>query len=380
MGWDLLIDQPRVKKILEASIRSGRVAHAYLFTGPEGVGKFAAALELARAVNCDNPDGGSCGVCENCRHIASLQHPDVRLVFALPVGKNERAGDPPLAKLSDDEIGLIQEQIRLKAADPYRRMAVPRANAIKISSMREVRRESALSTFGRGRKVFIVIDADMMNEESSNALLKTLEEPAGDLLIILITSRGEKLLPTIVSRCQHIRFEPLQEEAIARALVDREKVGEAQAAAVASLANGSYTRALEYLHADLPGRRTEAVDFLRTALGKPRDELLNEIDRIAAQSDKSEVEDMLRLMLSWLREAMRIAEGLPGAESPGDDDSARRFARHYDGLDYAPVFGAIDRAISLINKNVYIPLILIDLAVQLRRLISVSAGDPAGSH
>lgn len=377
MSWDSLISQTRAINILSASIRSGRVAHAYLFTGPEGVGKFAAALELARAVNCDHPDGGPCGACGNCTRIAALQHPDVHLVFALPVGKNEKAGDPPLAKLTDDEIGLIQEQLRLKAANPYHRIVLPRANAIKISSMREVRKESSLGTFGNGRKAFIVIDADMMNDESSNALLKTLEEPASDLLIILITSRPESLLPTIISRCQQIRFDPLREEAIAGALVAREGIDPSQAAAVASLANGNYTRALEYLHADLAGRRAEAVNFVRTALGRSRSELLDEIERITTDYDKSEIEDLLRLMVSWLRQALRVAENVGGTAGGGDDDSVARFARRYEGLEYASVFEALDRAISLLDKNVYIPLILIDLAVQLRRLISARAGADA---
>ena len=378
MSWEQVIDQPRVKRILSAIVRGDRVAHAYLFTGPEGVGKYAAALELARAVNCDRPDGGPCGTCDNCKRIAALQYPDVHLVFALPVGKNEKAGDSPIARLADEDVTLIQEQLRLKAANSYHRIVLPRATTIKLSSMREVRRESALSSFGRGRKVFIILDAEMMNDESSNALLKTLEEPAGDLMIILITTRPELLLPTIISRCQLIRFDPPRDESIASALVEREHIEPAQAAAVASLAAGSYTRAIEYLHSDLAERRREAVDFLRTVLYRPRGELLDAIDHIAADLERSEVEDMLRLMLSWLREAMRASQGI--ATQGGDDDSVLKFARHYDRLDYEPIFGALDRAVSLIGKNVYIPLILIDLAVRLRNLISADAGAPADAY
>jgi len=96
-----------------------------------------------------------------------LQHPNMHLVFSLPVGKNEKYGDSPLAKLAEEEIAVIREQIRMKAGNSYHTIQIPKANTIKINSVREIRREVALTAFAQGKKVFIVLDAENLNDEAS---------------------------------------------------------------------------------------------------------------------------------------------------------------------------------------------------------------------
>src|SRR5437867_384275 len=160
MSWNSVIGQERARKILRSSIEQNRLAHAYLFTGPEGTGKSACAIELSKALNCLRGGSESCDQCESCLKFRSLQHPNVTLVFPLPAGKNEKLGDSPLERLSDDDIALIQDEIRKKASDPYHTISIPRANSIKINSIREIRRSSSLTLAEAGKRVFIVLDAD----------------------------------------------------------------------------------------------------------------------------------------------------------------------------------------------------------------------------
>ncbi len=375
MGWDSIIGQERVKNFFRASLERGRLAQAYLLTGPEGIGKYAVAIELARTVNCEKSRTESCGECRTCRMITSLQHPTFNLVIPLPVGKNEEKGDQPLAKLTEEDLTVIREQMRLKAANPYHPIVVPRATTIKINSIRDIRRGSSMAALdGKGTKVFVILEADAMSDDSANALLKTLEEPLPDTMLILTASHPDRLLQTIISRCQHVRFELLSEESIRNALISRENLNPGLAAVAARLGNGSYTQALRYCSSDLFDRRREAVEYLRTILARPRAEFSREIDRISSVYERPAIGELYSLMQDWLREALLADQGISGVVAEEEQEPFRKFTEYYRGSDYPGAIEALDHAISLLDKNVYIPLIHLDVASRLRRCIHPATG------
>lgn len=366
--WPRVIGQHRVKNNLLAVIKSGRLPHAYLFIGNEGVGKDAMALEFARVLLCSARGEEACDTCQSCQSLNSMQHPDVRFITALPTGKGEDKEDGPLDKLSAADISAIQEQYRLKAENPYHRISIPRANQIKINSVRDLRRESAMSSLYKGRRIFIISNADEMNDASMNTLLKTLEEPPPDTLIILTTARPELLLQTIISRCQTVRFEPLREQEIEQALVEREHVENSQAALVARLANGSYIQALELLQTDVGEMRTQVLDFVRTVVANKFTNLAEEIEKLSAGKDRERVVRFLSLMMIWFRDAYVM---MNGGEIINRDqsDALRRFVANFPHADVAGAMQAVDHSISLIYKNGYIPLTLFQLGVRLRRCV-----------
>jgi DNA polymerase-3 subunit delta' len=372
MSWNSIIGQKRVKDILHSALVRNRLAHAYLFSGPQGVGKDATAIELAKVLNCERADVEACDTCPSCMKLDKLQHPNVNLIIALPVGKNEKYGDSPLSKLADDDVAFIQQQLQQKADNLFHKISIPRANSIKINSIREIRKESSLTAFERGKKVFIIIDAENLSDESSNALLKTLEEPHENTLLILTTSQPDSLLPTILSRCQHIRFDLLTTDEIRSALFEREHVEAMKAELIAQLSHGSYSRALELTDSTPEEYRSEAVAFLRIALYKSRQELLQEIDRIFSEYQKGEVEEFLRHLQSWFHTAMTFKEQDERISSLVDSETIRKFIKHHQTLDYSVLFDIMERAISLLNKNVYIPLILLNLAIELQKNILAS--------
>lgn len=366
MSWDRVIGQERVKELLRRALKSGQVAHAYLLYGPEGVGKDALALEFARALNCAKKSDEACGVCDSCKKSATLQHPNIQLVFALPVGKNEEKGDGPLDKLAEDQIEAIQEQLRLKADNPYHRITVPKATFIKINSIREIKRQSAMSMFGEGRKVYLISNADEMNPEASNSLLKTLEEPSPNTVLILTTSQRDRLLPTIVSRCQLVQCDRLEETAIRDYLVRSEGLEERSATLLAKLADGSVTRALELLAVDVQSYREGIVAFLRAALSAKPSLVFTEIEKFSAGSDRNAVERMLRLLHIWLHEALLLRER--GKESNGIDDSdLQRFVERFPRANLVAALESVESGIALLSKNVYLPLILTNLSFDLKR-------------
>ncbi len=379
--WHRVIGQERVKRTLVSALHSGRLPHAYLFVGNDGVGKDAAALELARVMHCERGGEEACDTCPSCIRMHSLQHPDLRFVVALPVGKGEKSDDSPLEKLSSSEIDLIREQFKLKSENPYHRITIPKASIIKINSIRDVRRESSLSTTGPGRRVIIISRADEMGDAAANTLLKTLEEPGGNTMLILTTSHRDAMLQTILSRCQVVQFDPLTEEEIRSALIERKKVEPDQAALVARLANGSYAKALDLLQEDVGERRKQVVAFIRAALGNNVPVIADAVEELCAGRDRQRVIQFLNLMLIWVRDALVLLQG-GQVINLDQQDGLRKFVEKFPRADLVRVLENIEKAISLVEGNVYINLVMLQLAIQLRSNIqsATPAAYPASSE
>jgi DNA polymerase III subunit delta' len=374
MSWESVIGQQRVKKLLQSAIEREHLAHALLFFGPEGAGQDAVALELAKVLNCASHASVACDHCPDCLKNAEMQHPNVQLIFPLPVGKNEEAGDLPMAKLSPTELELVREQLRLKTANPYHAIVILKATLIKVNSIRDIRRSASMSAFSEGKKVYIISSADKMNDEAANALLKTLEEPLHDTVIILTTANPDQLLPTIVSRCQRIRFDKLSEADIRDGLVSRFNLDPEKAELLAEVAAGSYTRAVELIDADLSVYRDEIVDFLRTMLYRSREEFLKAIEEMTVGADRKEIERSLVLLQAWFHDALIAREGVHVRKHLTENTTLRKFIEVHPYADYGKVHEILSEAISSVNKNVYIPLILTVLAFKLRtNILSRSA-------
>ena len=367
MSWNQVIGQHRAKELLRRALKNGQIAHAYIFYGPEGIGKDATALEFAKALNCDTTSDEACDKCSSCAKAQRFQHPNIKMVYALPVGKTEKKGDDPIQVLSEEQLEGVHEQLRLKSENHYHRISVPRATFIKINSVRELKRQSAMSMFEKGRKVFLLFNADEMNEEASNSLLKTLQEPSRDTVLVLTTSHREMLLPTILSRCQIVPFDSLEVSDIREHLVSFDGIDRDQAELIAKLSEGSYARARELLSIDVNAERKEVVQFVRSALSARPSSILGDVERLSAGSNRDEAERSLRLLQVWLRDAMLLQERGTEANGHGADDVSR-FVEKFPHANLTSALDCVEASIALVGKNVYLPLILMTLAIDLKKL------------
>lgn len=232
-------------KALKRSIENGRVHHAYIFSGPEGVGKKLTAMALAKTLNCLEAHGDFCGHCASCKKIETGNHPDVKIIE-------------------------------------------PDGQLIKIDQIRELQKDLQFRPFEGKKRVFIIDGADRMGLPASNSILKTLEEPPRDSVLILITSNFHALLPTVVSRCQRLSFSSLPISVIEKMLVEKKGAGVAHI--VAAISEGSIGRALgedegsiieerERVFAGLTGMKN-AGNILRLAEEMSKDEDLEGVLRI----------------------------------------------------------------------------------------------------
>jgi DNA polymerase-3 subunit delta' len=204
-----------------------------------------------------------------------------------------------------------------------------------------------------------------MNDQAANTLLKTLEEPSGNTMFILTTSQRESLPQTILSRCQQVRFDPLTETDLQDALVVRKGIPVHEAALVARLAHGSYTHAIELLDTDLTQEREEVITFLLNVVLDRYDAVVDTVEDLSRGKDREHVTRFLQLMLLWFRDALTLSHG--GAVINIDlEERLSRFVARYAASNLQQILADIEKAISLVERFVYIKLVLLQLAVELK--------------
>lgn len=373
MLWERVIGQQHLQEMLQQSIIGARIPQALLLSGSRGRGSLALAIEFAKTLNCFTPvrtqiSVAPCGTCQSCAQARSLQHPNIAIVTALPAGKVEQESD-----FKEDVLEEMREQIAEIAADPYTTFKVSNANVIRIWQIRELNRSMALSTLQQGRRIVIIVDAENMNTEAANAFLKTLEEPHQGVSIILTSSQPERLLQTIVSRCQELVVPPLDDDSIIEELLRRGECTTQEAQIIAACADGDMSAALEFIHEDVQEIRSDVISMLRGAL-RGRDHRLGIADAaesVAEHRDKARALTYLRFMSVWLRDTHVIAQTGSASMITNKDleETLIKFASAFGQADLDRALRCIDRAAYDVSHHVSINLTLTTLFMELRSIL-----------
>lgn len=279
MSFDQLVGQDRVVRFLKVMLKRQRIAHAYCFYGPRGVGKLKAAIQLAKAINCKELDGEACDHCHICRRIENGNHPDV---------------------------------VRI----------APEGQSIKIEQIRLIKQEFLFGASEAVRRILIIQQADEMTLEAANSLLKFLEEPGIPMVAILITENMHALPVTVLSRCQQVRFAPLSPEIITKKLVER-GADPKQARIAAHLASG-VDEAWEIVAEDGFAQLCERViKWSQEIISGNPGALVTLQTELLRDAEKERIIRMLDIMQFWFRDILnchlkRSNEPLFSAFNPGD--------------------------------------------------------------
>lgn len=266
-------------------LAGGRVPHALLFAGPEGVGKKHFALELACAFVCQTPEGGeACGDCVSCRRAGE---------FELPT--SEKGDDYKRVFLSGHpDIGMV----------------IPFRKNLYVDTIRDLEREANFRPFEAQERFFVIDDADKMNDAASNALLKTLEEPSETTYLILVSSRPDSLLQTIRSRCQIVRFAPIPVATIEEHLVSTGKFSPEDAAVAARVSGGSVGKALNIDLQWFREIREASINLLRSALVTGDiSSMLRTSEQINDAKNKDRFEDAIEVLQMLVRDVFALGNG-----------------------------------------------------------------------
>ena len=320
MGFSQIIGHQKQLEVVRQALNHGRLHHAYLFAGMEGVGKRTIALALAKAIHCSAPSGDFCGECADCIRIQDGNHPDVR-ILGLLAGKKE----------------------------------------ISIQQIRELEKELNFRSFSGKKKIAVLDPATLMNLSAQNALLKTLEEPPQESLLILIASNGGALLPTLRSRCLRVSFGPLARELVSGFLMSHKGMDGETAEFLGAMSLGSLGAAVSMETQGLLERRREWIRLVCSMRGGD----------YRAASDAAEVlagskEDCIRF-LQWVESWFRDLLAFGVTRNPRDVinlDMLPQIQQQLTTTDYERLFARIAEAkaaLEGIQRNLNRRLILEDL-------------------
>lgn len=275
--WQV-VGQTRAVSLLKRSLERKAVAHAYLFVGPSHVGKMTLALNLAQALNCEAAEL-PCGECLSCQKITSAKHADVQIIGLTTDGNSTEA--KPQAEISIDQI-------------------------------RQMQHSASLPPFEGNYKVFIIDGAEQLSNEAANCLLKTLEEPVGKVIFILLATNDQFLPATVISRCQRLELSPLAATEVEAALTSRWDIESPRAKLLARLSHGRLGWALSAtLDDSLLQQRTDRMQRLLDITNADYEERFTYAAELATQFNQKRrsVQEILALWLDWWRDLLLIKVG-----------------------------------------------------------------------
>src|SRR6188474_1358748 len=295
--FDQIAGNARVKQVLKRMLDSGRLPGALLFAGEEGVGKKLFALEVARALNCRTPrDGQGCGKCSACARIAKINYPE----------RDDADEWNQIIWTNYPDVGVVVAPKRV----------------LRVEQMRQIEKEANFRPFEGKARVFLIDEADKLNDASANALLKVLEEPPKTSHLILITARPAMLLPTILSRCQMIRFSPLTPDEIETHLTKND-IDKKTARLRARAAGGSMGRALSGDLVTFTSQRKAMLKVLNAlVLSDDRAQLLRSAEQLNEAQYKDEFEERLDVLETLIRDAWMLSLGVDTSRIVNEDLSA----------------------------------------------------------
>jgi DNA polymerase-3 subunit delta' len=368
-NWNGIFGQDSVKSLLNSLIYSEKIPHAFLFKGNDGVGKEFTAVRFAQALNLRYLPA------EKGDHISqlirNLNEPYIKYIFPLPRGRNETETSGPMEKLSNEDNDLIKEELENKINNPYHRIKIPKANQIKISSIRDIRKFLSMDYSDIKFRFVLISSAHMMNEEAQNALLKNLEEPPEGIIFILTTPFPDQLRETIRSRCWIINFQPLLAEDVENILVSDFKIDRQSAHSAALFSNGSITEAVNLLQHDLTLLKEKTILVLRYSFGRRFHSALEEFNSVLSEQGSESFKILVLMIISWLNDLQKFRAGLTNYFFDDYVETLQKFNLKFSDVELNEIVFKLDKYVSLLKNNVNLNTLTLNIITELSQLTRI---------
>jgi len=374
MNFSQIPGQKEIKAKLLRSVKEERVSHAQLFTGPEGCGSMALALAYARYVSCENrTDYDSCGTCKSCVKYEKLIHPDLHFVF--PVIKGKKATDP----VSDNYLEEWREFVK---RSPYFTLnnwmdSIEVGNAqgmIFASEASEIIKKLSLKTFESDYKIMIIWLPEKMHQATANKLLKMIEEPPEKTLFLLVSEEPDKVIPTILSRCQLVKVPSFNSSDIKKYLTDRFSIAPDKASDISRVSNGNITRAIELCeNEDSSLANLERFkSLMRFAWKRDIVSIINwseEISTTGREAQKNFISFSMRLLRENLMLSLNQLKNSLVSLTGEEATFSKNFHPFINQNNIYPLTEEFNLVYSHIESNGNAKIIFLDLALKVTRLI-----------
>lgn len=300
VGDRVLVGQNRARRQLTSVLKSDRLSHAYLLTGPRGVGKLATALAFAEAIQGIDHLGNFQGQAFS-KKSSWINHPDIRVFIPRPTTGTQEEMMERIKMLADDPYAVVD----FGANPGEKSVAKNRAAFYPIDYYREEIKPATMLRPNEGRRNIVIIsNIEAMQAKASNAFLKTLEEPGEGMMFILTTDRVDTLLPTITSRCQLINLTPLTENEIKQGLIHNDGLDEETATYLARISGGNYSSIRYFDVSSLREIRDQVVDYLRASYTLDAVKIVKCADNWASNQNKDGLINLLSILQAIIRDIL----------------------------------------------------------------------------
>lgn len=372
MQFQEIIGQDKAKSTFFGMVKDQRIPHALILKGRPGIGKLAFANAIAQYVNCENPTGSdSCGVCASCSKIRKGIHPDVR--FILPIISSKVDGKQ---SLSDDFFPTFRDRF---FKQPYMSFndwvslmdGQNKQVGIRIKEIRDLKRKILLKAFEAEYKVVIFWNAEKINNEAANAMLKLLEEPPEKTILIMVVSDTTQLLTTINSRCQRIQLHRVSDGDLVAYLEQQHELGADRASQVAQLADGSVTRALELVGESNKSLSELYQTWLRIALQGEFASIQDWVELVTKEN-----KEFQKLFLSYsiqkLRDSLLFSFGAVqlAAATPAEVEFQKKFSRFINMNGIEQLTRLMEDALNHVARNANSQMVFTVLSLRIHSLLS----------
>lgn len=369
-----IIGQAQIQKQLVQTVSENRIPHAQLFTGPEGSGKLPLAIAYAQYINCINKQGDdACGECPSCKKIQQLVHPDLHFVF--PVKKASESKP----ETSDDYISQWrQELLENSYISPrrwYRRLNLEnKQGIIPASESNSIIHKLNFKSYEAEYKIMIIWLPERMHQSTANKLLKLIEEPPPNTLFLLVSENADMLLPTILSRTQKIRVPAIDDDSMLAAITEQFSLEEDKAREVVHLAKGNYLNAIHFIQTDEEAKTNfeRFVSLMRMAYKKDVVGLLNwteDLAPIGRENLKSFFHYTTRMIRENFMMNLQMDQIVYLTEE--EKNFSSRFSQFIHSKNARQIYNELNKAYRDIQMNAHAKTILMDLSIQMIKLLRV---------
>jgi DNA polymerase-3 subunit delta' len=375
MNFSQIPGQQEIIGKLIRSVREERVSHAQLFTGPDGCGSLALALAYARYVSCENrTEHDSCGTCKSCVKYERMIHPDLHFVF--PVTRNKKDSEPVSDSFLPEWREFVKKSPFFTITSWLDSIEVGNAQGLIFSSeAAEIIKKLSLKTFESDFKIMIIWLPEKMHPSAANKLLKLIEEPPDRTLFLLVSDEADKVLPTILSRCQLVRLPGFTNDEVRDYLIGKFNADKKKASEIAGVANGNIIKALElYENEDSSLENLERFkNLMRFAWKRDIISILGWSDNISVTGREAQ-KNFLSYSLRLLRENLMLTlDQLKNRLVFLSGEEASFSGNFHPFINQKNIYNLTDEfnlAFSHIESNGNAKIIFLDLALKVTRLIS----------
>lgn len=374
LNTEKLVGQSDAINRINTILQSGKLSHAYLFSGPSGAGKKAIALAMAEAINDIHHLAWVEDPSERSHKSSWRKHPDIHFFFPLTTDFADKPEDPEvmgrLDLLDKDPYDVIDFEDRPSLS--AKQESSNKQSFYPISYFRTTIRKACLYRPNEGKKTVVIISRiERMRKESANAFLKLLEEPPPHLVFILTTDHQEQLLPTIISRCQVVRFKPLNVDEIAEGLQRLNGKSATEAKEFARLAGGNFSHTRLYDMQAMTSARDEVLDFLRNAYKQQAIELSGLINHWQKNLSRENQLGLISLIESLVRD-LSVVKAKAGKELILNEqqlDALERFVTNLPDARLEEMLNELDQAREFIRQNGNFKIVMSVLSMRFSRLM-----------